>query len=954
MAKTRNDIVSNGSSTIYDVTFDLGFIKKEHIYVYAEGSNYTVQLAYNWISDTRIELVAPVPAGDTFHIRRVVPRDQLTNDYEDGAILREDNLDSSFLQALMVLEELSDGYFLVDGSEFSVENDINLDGQKLVGSDIINAIQVFYERNGGTLAVDNVQAAIDALDSYRVSMQGNLTSNNASISTLTSDLDAAEVQIQANLDNIDQFRLDIAANALDISALNTNKMDRDVDAVSGNVAVFNSAGHAIDSDTSIDDIINSAPTYSQETVPTGVIPENAIWYNPSIPAYFIYYVDGDSSQWIEIGQSIQSEVVPDPSLYTTTLDIVNSSVAYPVGTVITTTGYSANGDGGAGLWELTNIVDSPSKEPYELGEPSLRDASGRTWVLVGQTVNVLSIGATADDTGFNNKLVLFAGIQAANSGYTKLDLQGLNFYTQDFVAATLQDKFEIANGSITYNGLTHVQYVLRLKTISDLIVKDLEVNASSLAAKALLINPNNAACKIDVIRCDIGNTLQTDTVTGFAACVQVSPESGVGDYFESCNVIGGKYYNSTSTKTNTGKLTSVGRGVYVSDCEYSTVSEVRVEDIGPYYDGDGVVVTAEGSVVGRRASFKARVGNCYFKDCQKRAVKLQVARATVSNIEVERTQAFTKADGQSEVGMLEGGVVTDVHCTYANGAEPTNIVSFIVNNPDTYTGVPCSVDNITVSSENPLGIVEDIVGFALYASDTTLVGCRMSNINLSCKVRNIARVYTANQASNTRHFAPLLIKDVNFEGWAGTAEDGVLFMTRGASSYNGVDLNAQHVVARDKTVAPLSHLSSLPGSTAFLSVTTIYAEAIAVSDPRFIEKYGGGARVITYPVTEGSTIDIRFTLKSAYSAVLVTVMFTSSRDDDFNKLHTGGVIQASISRAYYAETVAGIKSSAQTGSIAITPSGTSREFNVTKSAGSTNSSGYITVVITDNGDAEQA
>lgn len=414
MAKTRKDLVSNGSSTVYNITFELGYIEKEHVYVYAEGDDYINQLNYNWISDTRIELESPVPSGDTFHIRRVVPRDELVNDYETGAILREDNLDSSFLQALMILEEISDGYFLVDGSEFTAQSDVDMNGYKLIGDDVINAIQVFYDRNGSDLEVENVQEAIDALDSYRVSIQGNLNSNNETINSMLSDIDNLENQVDANLYNINSFRLQIAGNRSDINALNVNKMNRDVSASMGNVAVFNSSGHAVDSDKSIDDIINAAPTYSQETVPTGTIPENAIWYNPSIPAYFIYYVDGDSGQWVEVGQSIPSEIVPNESKYTTS-SIIYGGVEFPEGTVIATTGYLEEGDGGGGLWRATGTNGlTPSQTPAESNSGGLVDGVGVLWERLGNKFTVRSFGAVGD--GITDDLpALKAAIAAAPS-----------------------------------------------------------------------------------------------------------------------------------------------------------------------------------------------------------------------------------------------------------------------------------------------------------------------------------------------------------------------------------------------------------------------------------------------------------------------------------------------------------------------------------------------------------
>lgn len=131
MAATRLDRVGDGSTTVYDVTFTLGYMREEFVYVYLASQQYTTQLRYTWINSTQIELDAPLPTGTKFHIRRVVVRDQPVNDYEAGAILRENNLDDSFLQHLMIQEEIADGYFVLSG-DFAVQTQIDMLGNKIV------------------------------------------------------------------------------------------------------------------------------------------------------------------------------------------------------------------------------------------------------------------------------------------------------------------------------------------------------------------------------------------------------------------------------------------------------------------------------------------------------------------------------------------------------------------------------------------------------------------------------------------------------------------------------------------------------------------------------------------------------------------------------------------------------------------------------------------------------
>ena len=109
MAKTYEQYTGDGVRTVYPADFVLGYFEKSDIYVY-QGTDHTVQLNYVWQNDTTIELSAPITSGETMRIRRVVDRSQTINNYTDGAVLNEEQLDASFTQALMIAEEIDDGF----------------------------------------------------------------------------------------------------------------------------------------------------------------------------------------------------------------------------------------------------------------------------------------------------------------------------------------------------------------------------------------------------------------------------------------------------------------------------------------------------------------------------------------------------------------------------------------------------------------------------------------------------------------------------------------------------------------------------------------------------------------------------------------------------------------------------------------------------------------------------
>ncbi len=146
MAKTIRTYTGDGATTIYPVDFSLGYINRTYVYIYLASDEYTNQLSYTWLNDSQIELTAPVANGVEFNLRRVVPRSTLVNDYTDGAILREANLDNSFKQTLMALEEVGDGFAAPSGATFfNVSIDMLGNQIKNIGDAIDDGDGVSYE-----------------------------------------------------------------------------------------------------------------------------------------------------------------------------------------------------------------------------------------------------------------------------------------------------------------------------------------------------------------------------------------------------------------------------------------------------------------------------------------------------------------------------------------------------------------------------------------------------------------------------------------------------------------------------------------------------------------------------------------------------------------------------------------------------------------------------------------
>jgi len=174
MANTIRPYTGDGTTVLYPVDFDLGYIRKAYIYVYLEGNDFTDQLDYTYISDTQIQLTTPVASGTVFNIRRVVPRHEIVNDYEDGAAMHEENLDDSFKQAIMALEEIQDGYTDPSGvASFNSNIDLN-NKHKVINSidptddgDLVSLSylkQFVLSEQGGLNYVERSEAAAESAE----------------------------------------------------------------------------------------------------------------------------------------------------------------------------------------------------------------------------------------------------------------------------------------------------------------------------------------------------------------------------------------------------------------------------------------------------------------------------------------------------------------------------------------------------------------------------------------------------------------------------------------------------------------------------------------------------------------------------------------------------------------------------------------------------------------------
>ncbi|QMP18298.1 hypothetical protein phiV141_39 [Vibrio phage phiV141] len=166
MAYSYQEEVSNGVRTLYPVEFD--FINQDDVYVYTgEHADYEDQVSYRWYDDTTIELLnvaVDAPAGTKFHIRRVTNREELTHKFATASI-RGEALDEVNLQCLHLVQESSDGFQVLTGSNLS-QADLDM-----LGNQILNCVKL----GGLEEAVDGDEAvSLDTLRRYLYNLEEGL------------------------------------------------------------------------------------------------------------------------------------------------------------------------------------------------------------------------------------------------------------------------------------------------------------------------------------------------------------------------------------------------------------------------------------------------------------------------------------------------------------------------------------------------------------------------------------------------------------------------------------------------------------------------------------------------------------------------------------------------------------------------------------------------------------
>ena len=144
MANSATQYIGNGTTTAFSIGLTLSYLRESHIKVFLDEVETTAFSLINADQNGKFQSVQlnTAPAQNVVVLVRRITQTTLIHDYQDGALILEEHLDESNLQALMLAEEAQDGFF-----DEARASDLNMGGNR-----VINTIYGVEPTDGVTLA----------------------------------------------------------------------------------------------------------------------------------------------------------------------------------------------------------------------------------------------------------------------------------------------------------------------------------------------------------------------------------------------------------------------------------------------------------------------------------------------------------------------------------------------------------------------------------------------------------------------------------------------------------------------------------------------------------------------------------------------------------------------------------------------------------------------------------
>lgn len=173
-----------------------------------------------------------------------------------------------------------------------------------------------------------------------------------------------------------------------------------------------------------------AATYTSATAPSGPV-NGDMWYNTSDGTTYIFYADGDSSQWVELRSQIATSQVGLVPIVPTSVSVGSGSASVSTGGLVTFTGVSVvnlNGVFSSGFARYRILLTMGDASSATSSTVRMNVRSGTTSLTTGYTAQGVQQTASNAPSAWNYTWT-GAAVALCNLGQTTAAIEVYNPYT---------------------------------------------------------------------------------------------------------------------------------------------------------------------------------------------------------------------------------------------------------------------------------------------------------------------------------------------------------------------------------------------------------------------------------------------------------------------------------------------------------------------------------------------
>jgi hypothetical protein len=185
---SQNWFATDGSTTIWNFTFEDGYISKDYVKAYVLVGDIRTDLTItggNFSGQYQLTITPAIPTGQTLVVYRDTPKTAPLVNYSTGARFTEANLDESNTQAIHCIQELIDSTGQLDFSDL---------GYKALKQDPYTGESVVQSADNGKSHFKTDGTAVTVPNTLAVNFLTSITNHSADVMNVGFDSSVAYVQ----------------------------------------------------------------------------------------------------------------------------------------------------------------------------------------------------------------------------------------------------------------------------------------------------------------------------------------------------------------------------------------------------------------------------------------------------------------------------------------------------------------------------------------------------------------------------------------------------------------------------------------------------------------------------------------------------------------------------------------------------------------------------------------